>query len=105
MFELLLKGIPDLGRAGSMFSSPTPCPEPHPKPHPELCPKPYPKPYPLIPPCRVRSSNGLLNHVAGLCPVTGVEGVENVGISRLVSGHAAYLENMPSILDALGLDL
>ncbi len=38
-------------------------------------------------------------------PVTGVSGVENVGISKLVGGHTGYVSNMPDILAALALDV
>ena len=36
--------------------------------------------------------------VAGLGPVGGVPGVENVGFSRLVSGHSDYINNIDEIV-------
>ena len=46
---------------------------------------------------------GWMRAVAGLVPVEGVGGVENVNLTGLLSGHAAYVEEMPTILDMLSL--
>ena len=38
-----------------------------------------------------------------LSQVQGVVGVENVGVARLVGGHADYRDHMGDVLDAVAL--
>ena len=38
-----------------------------------------------------------------LLQVQGVAGVENVGVARLVCGHADYMDHMGDVLDAVAL--
>jgi len=53
---------------------------------------------------RSKSVTALINKIAGLCPVEGVRGIENVGLGRLIGGHAEYMDNMGEILEMLVLD-
>ncbi|KAJ1956059.1 hypothetical protein EC988_001542 [Linderina pennispora] len=43
------------------------------------------------------------NSIAGLHPITGVNGLENMDISELVPGHAAYRELMPRLMSKQGI--
>ncbi|EIN14328.1 DUF726-domain-containing protein [Punctularia strigosozonata HHB-11173 SS5] len=49
-----------------------------------------------------RATSGGLNTVAGLRPVQGVPGLENVDVTDKVAGHMSYRAFMPLILDSLG---
>lgn len=48
-------------------------------------------------------SSGWMKATAGLVPIEGVPGVENVNLSSLIEGHFGYLEEMRTILDMLML--
>ncbi len=52
---------------------------------------------------RFKTVNGLLNDISGLAPVEGVEGVENVGVGKLVGGHEAYMGQMSDLIDMMQL--
>ena len=95
---------------------PLPCPA-HPSPghrhHPAAAshlPRPRP-PHPTLPPSAqdwllgvcAGGSSGWMKATAGLVPIEGVPGVENVNLSSLVEGHFGYLENMDGIIDMLSL--
>ncbi|KAJ1948022.1 hypothetical protein FBU59_001784 [Linderina macrospora] len=43
------------------------------------------------------------NSIAGLHPITGVNGLENMDISEMVPGHAAYRELMPRLMSKQGI--
>ena len=49
-----------------------------------------------------RATSGGLNTIAGLRPVEGVPGLENVDVTDKISGHMSYRAFMPLILDQLG---
>ena len=49
-----------------------------------------------------RATSGGLNTIAGLRPVEGVSGMENVDVTDKISGHMSYRTFMPLILDQLG---
>lgn len=49
-----------------------------------------------------RATSGGLNTVAGLRPVEGVPGMENVDVTDKIAGHMSYRTFMPLILDQLG---
>ena len=49
-----------------------------------------------------RATSGGLNTIAGLRPVEGVPGMENVDVTDKISGHMSYRTFMPLILDQLG---
>jgi pimeloyl-ACP methyl ester carboxylesterase len=49
-----------------------------------------------------RATSGGLNTVAGLRPIEGVPGLENVDVTDKISGHMSYRTFMPLILDQLG---
>jgi pimeloyl-ACP methyl ester carboxylesterase len=49
-----------------------------------------------------RATSGGLNTVAGLRPISGVPGLENVDVTDKISGHMSYRTFMPLILDQLG---
>ncbi|KDQ62909.1 hypothetical protein JAAARDRAFT_119620 [Jaapia argillacea MUCL 33604] len=49
-----------------------------------------------------RAAGGGLNAVAGLRPLDGVPGLENVDVTDKISGHMSYRTFMPLILDQLG---
>ena len=49
-----------------------------------------------------RATSGGLSAVAGLRPVEGVPGVENVDVTDKIAGHMSYRTFMPLILDSLG---
>jgi pimeloyl-ACP methyl ester carboxylesterase len=49
-----------------------------------------------------RATSGGLNTVAGLRPVQGVAGLENVDVTDKIAGHMSYRAFMPLILDSLG---
>ncbi|KAF9562246.1 DUF726-domain-containing protein [Agrocybe pediades] len=49
-----------------------------------------------------RASSGTVGTVAGLRPVEGVPGLENVDVTDKIAGHMSYRTFMPLILDQLG---
>ncbi|KAK7051489.1 hypothetical protein VNI00_004463 [Paramarasmius palmivorus] len=49
-----------------------------------------------------RATSGGVGTVAGLRPVMGVPGLENVDVTDKISGHMSYRTFMPLILDQLG---
>ena len=49
-----------------------------------------------------RAASGGLNTIAGLRPVEGVSGLENVDVTDKIAGHMSYRTFMPLILDQLG---
>lgn len=49
-----------------------------------------------------RASSGGVGTVAGLRPVQGVMGLENVDVTDKIAGHMSYRTFMPLILDQLG---
>ena len=49
-----------------------------------------------------RATSGGLNTIAGLRPVEGVPGLENVDVTDKIAGHMSYRMFMPLILDQLG---
>ncbi|KAK2825716.1 hypothetical protein FQN49_007434 [Arthroderma sp. PD_2] len=52
-----------------------------------------------------RATSGGIMRVAGLAPVEGVPGIENVNVTHLVSGHMAYRTTMPRLLREVGWDV
>ncbi|TFK69887.1 DUF726-domain-containing protein [Pluteus cervinus] len=49
-----------------------------------------------------RATSGGVGTVAGLRPITGIPGVENVDVTDKIAGHMSYRTFMPLILDQLG---
>lgn len=49
-----------------------------------------------------RASSGAVGTVAGLRPIEGVPGLENVDVTDKIAGHMSYRTFMPLILDQLG---
>lgn len=49
-----------------------------------------------------RATSGGVGAVAGLRPIEGVSGLENVDVTDKISGHMSYRTFMPLILDQLG---
>ena len=49
-----------------------------------------------------RASSGTVGTVAGLRPIEGVPGLENVDVTDKIAGHMSYRTFMPLILDLLG---
>lgn len=49
-----------------------------------------------------RATSGGVNTVAGLRPVEGVPGLENIDVTDKIAGHISYRTFMPLILDQLG---
>ena len=49
-----------------------------------------------------RATSGGVGTVAGLRPMNGVPGLENVDVTDKISGHMSYRTFMPLILDQLG---
>jgi hypothetical protein len=49
-----------------------------------------------------RATSGGVGTVAGLRPVEGVPGLENVDVTDKIAGHMSYRTFMPLILDQLG---
>lgn len=43
--------------------------------------------------------------VAGLAPVVGIEGLENIDVTKLVNGHMAYRAAMPRLLREVGWEV
>ncbi len=49
-----------------------------------------------------RVTSGGVGAVAGLRPIEGVPGLENVDVTDKIAGHMSYRTFMPLILDQLG---
>ncbi|KIJ66609.1 hypothetical protein HYDPIDRAFT_86273 [Hydnomerulius pinastri MD-312] len=49
-----------------------------------------------------RATSGGLSSVAGLRPIEGIPGLENVDVTDKIAGHMSYRTFMPLILDQLG---
>ena len=49
-----------------------------------------------------RASSGTVGTLAGLRPIEGVPGLENVDVTDKIAGHMSYRTFMPLILDLLG---
>lgn len=49
-----------------------------------------------------RATSGGLNTVAGLRPVEGVYGLENVEVTEIITGHTSYRSCMPQLLAKVG---
>ena len=52
-----------------------------------------------------RATSGGLNTIAGLRPVEGVPGLENIDVTDKIAGHMSYRAFMPLILDQLGFSV
>lgn len=52
-----------------------------------------------------RATSGGIMRVAGLAPVEGVPGVENIDVSKLVNGHMAYRTAMPRLMREVGWEV
>ncbi|KAF3484062.1 uncharacterized protein GIQ15_03386 [Arthroderma uncinatum] len=52
-----------------------------------------------------RATSGGIMRVAGLAPVEGIPGIENVNVTHLVGGHMAYRTTMPRLLREVGWDV
>lgn len=52
-----------------------------------------------------RATSGGIMQVAGLAPVQGIPGLENIDVTSLVNGHMAYRAAMPRILREVGWEV
>lgn len=52
-----------------------------------------------------RATSGGIMRVAGLAPVEGVHGLENLDVTQLVNGHMAYRTAMPRLLREVGWEV
>lgn len=52
-----------------------------------------------------RATSGGIMRVAGLAPVEGVHGLENIDLTKLVNGHMAYRAAMPRLLREVGWEV
>lgn len=52
-----------------------------------------------------RATSGGIMRVAGLAPVEGIRGLENVDVTKLVNGHMAYRAAMPRLLREVGWEV
>ena len=52
-----------------------------------------------------RATSGGVMRVAGLAPVEGVPGLENIDVTSMVQGHMAYRAAMPRLLRAMGWEV
>lgn len=52
-----------------------------------------------------RATSGGIMRVAGLAPVEGVHGLENIDVTKLVNGHMAYRAAMPRLLREVGWEV
>ena len=52
-----------------------------------------------------RATSGGVMRVAGLAPVEGVHGLENINVTKLVNGHMAYRAAMPRLLREVGWEV
>ena len=52
-----------------------------------------------------RATSGGIMRVAGLAPVEGIPGIENIDVTKLVNGHMAYRAAMPRLLREVGWEV
>jgi len=52
-----------------------------------------------------RATSGGVMRVAGLAPVEGIAGLENIDVTKLVPGHMAYRAKMPRLLREVGWEV
>ncbi|ERF74517.1 hypothetical protein EPUS_03955 [Endocarpon pusillum Z07020] len=52
-----------------------------------------------------RATSGGIMRVAGLAPVEGIPGLENLDVTQLVNGHMAYRTAMPKLLREVGWEV
>ena len=52
-----------------------------------------------------RATSGGIMRVAGLAPVEGIPGLENIEVTKLVNGHMAYRAAMPRLLREVGWEV
>ncbi|KAI8918459.1 hypothetical protein DFJ77DRAFT_294935 [Powellomyces hirtus] len=52
-----------------------------------------------------RASVAVWNNVAGLRPVEGVDGIENIALDDVIQGHLDYRLCMPKVLEKLGFSI
>ncbi|KAK4698080.1 hypothetical protein P7C71_g92, partial [Lecanoromycetidae sp. Uapishka_2] len=52
-----------------------------------------------------RATSGGIMRVAGLAPLEGVQGLENIDVTKLVNGHMAYRAAMPRLLREVGWEI
>jgi hypothetical protein len=52
-----------------------------------------------------RATSGGIMRVAGLAPVEGIPGLENLNVTELVNGHMAYRAAMPRLLREVGWEV
>lgn len=52
-----------------------------------------------------RATSGGIMRVAGLAPVEGIPGIENMDVSKLVNGHMAYRTAMPRLMREAGWEV
>ncbi|KAL8970373.1 MAG: hypothetical protein Q9183_001555 [Haloplaca sp. 2 TL-2023] len=52
-----------------------------------------------------RATSGGIMRVAGLAPVEGIPGLENIDVTKLVNGHMAYRAAMPRLLREVGWEV
>ena len=52
-----------------------------------------------------RATSGGVMRVAGLAPIEGVHGLENIDVTKLVNGHMAYRAAMPRLLREVGWEV
>ncbi|KAL9038812.1 MAG: hypothetical protein Q9214_005133, partial [Letrouitia sp. 1 TL-2023] len=52
-----------------------------------------------------RATSGGIMRVAGLAPVEGIPGLENIDVTKLVNGHMAYRAAMPKLLREVGWEI
>lgn len=52
-----------------------------------------------------RATSGGIMRVAGLAPVEGVHGLENIDVTKFVNGHMAYRAAMPRLLREVGWEV
>lgn len=52
-----------------------------------------------------RATSGGLGKIAGLAPVEGIYGIENMDCTDIVEGHMAYREAMPRLLLMCGWEV
>ncbi|RVX70811.1 hypothetical protein B0A52_05462 [Exophiala mesophila] len=52
-----------------------------------------------------RATSGGIMRVAGLAPVEGIPGIENLDVSKFVNGHMAYRAAMPRLMREVGWEV
>lgn len=52
-----------------------------------------------------RATSGGIMRVAGLAPVEGIHGLENIDVTKFVNGHMAYRAAMPKLLREVGWEV